>query len=59
MTLLIDNNNDIDQNWTDWKDTFLADVADNVPTKKLKGRNPVPWINSAILNLKKKRDNAT
>ena len=38
-----------------WKDRFLAAVDDIIPTKRLKGRCPVPWLSSAILYLIKKR----
>ena len=48
--------NNIDDDWRCWKDLFLAAVKDFVPSKKLKGRNPVPWIDSNILNLIKKKN---
>jgi hypothetical protein len=48
---LIINHEDINTDWQQWKDTFLAAVSDYIPSKRLKGRNPVPWINGAILNL--------
>ena len=38
-----------------WKD-ILVGVADYIPKKKLKGRNPVPWINGPILTLIKKKE---
>ena len=50
--------NNIDDDWRCWKDLFLAAVKDFVPSKKLKGRNPVPWIDSNILNLIKKKNSA-
>ena len=31
-----------------WKDLFLAAVKDNIPTKRLRGRNPVPWLTGAV-----------
>ncbi|KAK2556092.1 hypothetical protein P5673_022112 [Acropora cervicornis] len=34
----------------------LAGVADYIPKKKLKGRNPLPWINGSILTLLKKKE---
>ncbi|EDO48374.1 predicted protein [Nematostella vectensis] len=49
-------NNDIDTDWQNWKDLFLAAVADHVPSKKLRGRNPVPWMNGTILDLIKKKE---
>ena len=48
--------NNIDDDWRCWKDLFLAFVKDLVPSKRLKGRNPVPWIESNILNLIKKKN---
>ena len=40
--------------WQIWKDKFLAAIADYVPTKRLKGCNPIPWINGAITSSRKK-----
>ena len=48
--------NNIDDDWWCWKDLFLAAVKDFVPSKRVKGRNPVPWIDSNILNLIKKKN---
>ena len=49
-------NLDIDRDWHSWKDTFLEGVADCILKKKLKGKNPVPWINGPILTLIKKKE---
>ena len=46
----------IDDDWRCWKDLFLAAVKDFMPSKRLKGRNPVPWIDGNILNLIKKKN---
>ena len=35
---------------------FLVAVKDNIPTKCLKGRNPVLWLSGAILDLIKKKE---
>ena len=48
--------NNIDDDWRCWKDLFLAVVKDFVPSKRLKGRNQVPWIDSNILNVIKKKN---
>ena len=40
--------NNIDDDWRCWKDF--------APSKRLKGHNPVPWIDSNILNLIKKKN---
>ena len=48
--------NNIDDDWRCWKDLFLAVVKDFVPSKRLKGRNQVPWIDSNISNVIKKKN---
>jgi hypothetical protein len=42
---------DINNDWQSWKNTFLQTVSKYVPCKKIKGRNPLPWITGNILNL--------
>ena len=42
-------NNDINTDWYQWKDTFLAAVSDYIQTKRLKGRNPIPKMSGAKL----------
>ena len=48
--------NNIDDDWRCWKDLFQTAVKDFVPSKRRKGCNPVPWIDSNILNLIKKKN---
>ena len=48
--------NNIDDGWRCWKDLFLAVVKDFVPSKRLKGHNQVPWIDSNISNVIKKKN---
>ena len=47
---------DLESCWQTWKDLFLAAVKDNIPTKRLRGRNPVPWLTGAVINLIKKKE---
>ena len=47
---------DLESYWQTWKDLFLAAVKDNIPTKRLRGRNPVPWLTGAVINLIKKKE---
>ena len=47
--------NNIDDDGRCWKDLLLAAVEDFVALKRLKGRNPLPWIDCNILNLIKKK----
>ena len=47
---------DLESCWQTWKDLFLAAVKDNIPTKRLRGRNPVPWLTGAVINLIKKEE---
>ena len=47
--------NNIDDDGRCWTDLLLAAVEDFVALKRLKGRNPLPWIDCNILNLIKKK----
>ena len=38
------------------KDLFLAALKDNIPTKRVRGRNPVPLLTGAVINLIKKKE---
>ena len=49
-------NDDINNDWHQWKDTFLVAVSDYIQTKRLKGRDPIPWMSGAILNLIKEKE---
>ena len=49
-------NDDINTDWHQWKGTFLVAVSDYIQTKRLKGRNPIPWMSGVILNLIKKKE---
>ena len=52
---LISNHGKIDHDWFAWKKSFMNAVADFVPTKNLRSRHHLPWVNSLILhNIKKK-----
>lgn len=42
LSSIIHSEADINLGWLKWKDTFLAAVADFIPTKKIKGRNTPP-----------------
>ena len=50
------NHENINADWLAWKESFLATVSEYIPSKRLKGRSPVPWINGAIIYLIKKKD---
>ena len=49
---------DLESCWQTWKDLFLAAVIDNIPTKRLRGQNPLPWLTGAVINLIKKKETA-
>ena len=53
---IIQSEGDINLNWLQWKDTFLAAVADFIPTKRIKGRNTPPWINGEIIHAIRKKE---
>ena len=48
--------NNINDDWRCWKDLLQTSAKDFVPSKRLKSRNSVPWIDSNILNLIKKKN---
>jgi hypothetical protein len=48
--------NNINQDWSLWKDTFLAAVTDFVPSKTIRKRNCPPWITGDILHLLRKKE---
>ena len=56
LTSVVDEG-DFESCWQTWKDLFLAAEKDNIPTKRLRGRNPVPWLTGAVINLIKKKEN--
>lgn len=43
LSNVVQDNNTIDQDWTLWKDTFLAAVADFIPLKTIRKRNGPSW----------------
>ena len=43
---LISDSDNIDNDWQRWKNTFLSIISAFIPRKVIKGRNPLPWINS-------------
>ena len=47
---------DLESCWQTWKDLFRAAVKDNIPSKRLRGGNPVPWLTGAIINLIKNKE---
>ena len=52
------SNDDVNTNidWHNWKDALLGAVKYHILKRKLKGRNPVPWINGPIMNLIEKKE---
>ena len=45
--LCIEHDN-INDDWTSWRNTFLGAISKYVPSKKLKGRKQLLWINGMI-----------
>ena len=52
----ISDDDDINNEWSNWKNTLLAAVNDFVPMKRVKGRKSLPWVNNTILCLIKKKN---
>ena len=48
---LISEYGDINQDWMDWKNAFLAAVTEFVPVKNAKVLKFLPWMNNTILHL--------
>ena len=59
--------NDVDIDWSQWKDLFLGEVQKCVPVKVIQDTNSPPWIDGEVRHimrkkyraLKKYRDNRT
>ena len=51
-----DSGVDIDTDWECWKKPCLTDISNFIRQKKLKGRNPVPWVDGNILHKIKKKE---
>jgi len=47
---LIQDGDDINSDWTYWKDAFMRALLDFIPTKKIKGKITPPWITSEIFH---------
>ena len=56
LKVKISDNGDINYDWMNWKNAFLAAVAEFVPVINTKGRKFLPWMNSTILHLIKKKN---
>ncbi|CAB4020225.1 Hypothetical predicted protein [Paramuricea clavata] len=55
LSATISADSNIDDDWRNWRNTFADTVSHHIPSTKIRGRNYVPWMNSAILhNIKKK-----
>ena len=55
---LIRDSDDINLDWTYWKDAFMSAVSDFIPTEKIKGKNTPPWITSEIIHALRKKEAA-
>ena len=56
LSILIQDDGDINNDWLQWKDAFLSAVADYIPTKKIKGKNSPPWITGDIIHSLRKKE---
>ena len=55
LSSLISDSDNIDNDWQHWKNTFLTIVSTFIPKKKIRGRNPLPWITSISFIRSKRR----
>ena len=51
-----ESSDNINVDWKQWKETFLSTVSEFVPKTKIRGQNPLPWINGNILHQIKKKE---
>ena len=56
LEVKISGNGDVNYDWINWKNAFLAAVKEFVPVINTKGRMFLPWMNSTILHLIKKKN---
>jgi hypothetical protein len=55
LSATISADGDINDDWRNWRNTFVNTVSHHIPSTKIRGRNYVPWMNSTILhNIKTK-----
>ena len=55
---LIQDQSNINDNWVQWKNTFLSAVADHIPTKSLERKIRPPWITRDIIHVLRKKETA-
>ena len=55
---LVRDSENIDLDWTEWKDVFMSAVSDYIPARKIKGRNTPPWISGEIIHILRKKETA-
>ena len=47
----MNDNDSMEEVWLNWKSAFFKAIENNVPSKKIKSRQNVPWITSDIRKL--------
>ena len=52
---ILNDNDTMEEVWLNWKSAFFKAIENNVPSKKIKSRQNVPWITSDIRKLFHKR----
>ena len=56
---LVQDSDDINLDWTYWKDSFMSTVSDFIPSKKITGKkNKPPWITGEIIHALRKKEAA-
>ena len=55
---LSQDSDDINSDWTFWKDAFINAVSDFIPTKKIKRKNTPPWITNEVIHALRKKEAA-
>ena len=56
LSNILQDDGNVNLDWTRWKDTYLAAVADFVPLKNIRRKNGPPWLTGDILYLLRKKE---
>ena len=58
LSCISDGHEDVNLDWSNWKETFISIVDQFIPKRKIKDRNSPPWINAEIRHLLNKKETA-
>ena len=56
LSCISDSHEDLDTDWSLWKEKFISIVDQFIPKRKIKDRNSPPWINAEIRHMLNKKE---